>query len=80
MMKAYVLIRVTTGKEKQVMQALLDIPNINDVNVLFGDYDYMIEVEAADSFALGRLITDQIRKVNGVEKTMTLMVTSIGNV
>jgi len=79
-MRAYVLIIVTAGREKQVMKALLDIPNINDVHVLFGDYDYMIEVEAADSFALGRLVTDKIRTVPGVEKTMTLLVTSLGKV
>lgn len=77
-MKAYVLVKVTTGQERQVMEALLDIPNVHDVHVLFGDYDYMIEIESADSAALGRLVTDQIRKVPGVEKTMTLMVTSLG--
>ena len=77
-MRAYVLIKVETGLEKQVMQSLLDIPNVRDVNVLFGDYDYLIEVETRDSETLGRVVTDQIRKVPGVERTMTLLVTSFG--
>ncbi len=74
-MMAFVLIKVKTGKERAVLEALHDIKKLHDVYVLLGDFDYIIQVETPDANELGHLVSDAIRKVPGIQKTNTLLVT-----
>jgi DNA-binding Lrp family transcriptional regulator len=64
-MLAYVLLKVEVGAEKKVMAQLNNIGELKEAYVLFGDYDYIQ--------ALARTVTHKIRRIQGVEKTITLV-------
>ncbi len=72
-MRAYVLMKVTVGMERTVMEQITGIPGLEEVHVLFGDYDYILALQAPDVSALTQVITNKIRKLHGVEKTVTLL-------
>jgi len=56
-MRAYVLVKVTTGQEQPVMEALQGIASLEEIHFLFGEWDYILSIEATDTQTLSRLIT-----------------------
>ena len=72
-MRAYVLVRVKTGMEHQALDALQRITSLEEIDFLFGEYDYILTVQAEDTLALARLLTARIRKAPGVVHTATLV-------
>ncbi len=72
-MRAYVLVKVRTGREKGVMESLQEIAAIREIHFLFGEYDYLLSLDVPDTTALARLVSMRIRKVPGIEQTATLV-------
>ncbi len=72
-MRAYVLVKVSTGKEKEALEALQGIASLEEIDFLFGEYDYILTLQATDTVTLSRLITSRIRRAPGVLQTMTLL-------
>ena len=72
-MRAYILIKVGMGREKDVMESLQNIAAIREIHFLFGEYDYLLSLDVPDTTALARLVSMRIRKVAGVEQTATLV-------
>ncbi len=72
-MRAYVLVKVTTGMERQALDFLKGIASLEEINFLFGEYDYILTLQATDTVSLARLISSRVRKAPGVVQTMTLL-------
>ena len=72
-MRAFVLVRIATGKEKESLEAFRNIASLEEINFLFGEFDYILTIQATDTSTLARLITTRIRKAPGVLQTMTLL-------
>ena len=75
--KAFVFIRSEAGKEKDLMNKLLQLPEITGVHLLFGKADLLAEISAEKSFVhpppqhIASLVQTQISKLNGVHDTDT---------
>ena len=74
MAQAYVIIHCATGMEEWVIRNLKKIEGIKEVVGVFSLYDIVVKVEAKDQSMLEKIITKQIRKVQHIHTTMTLMV------
>ena len=72
-MRAYILVKVETGRERDALDALQDIASLEEIDFLFGEFDYILTVQATDTETLARLITSRIRKAPGVVQTVTLL-------
>lgn len=72
-MRAYVLVRVETGRERDALEALQGIASLEEIDFLFGEYDYILTVESTDTATLARLISTRIRQAPGVLQTITLL-------
>jgi DNA-binding Lrp family transcriptional regulator len=72
-MRAYILVKVATGKEREALDSLKGIPSLEEINFLFGEYDYILTLQTMDTVTLSRLISNRIRKTPGVIQTMTLL-------
>lgn len=72
-MRAYVLVKVRTGEEREALDAFQDIASLEEIDFLFGEYDYILTVQAMDNATLARLITTRIRSAPGVLQTVTLL-------
>lgn len=77
MVKGYVLIRLTPGLEATAMNQIRGIPGVNDIIMVFGRWDAMVHAEAKTLPALSRLVIGQIRGIQGVQATETLVAAEI---
>ena len=72
-MKAYVLLSLVPGLEEKTLSQIRAIPGVTEVNPVFGHWDTIIIIEADTLDALSRLVVRQIRGVQGVQATETLV-------
>jgi len=72
-MKAYVLVKVVTGREREVVDSFQSIAALKEIHFLFGEFDYLLTLDVPDTTALALLVSRRIRKVAGVERTATLI-------
>ena len=68
----YVLINVEPGAEYDVFNAASELPFVVDANLLFGDHDLIVKIEAENMGVIARLVVDNIRSIDGVLNTKTL--------
>lgn len=79
---AYVLIRCRGATEDKVADIVRQKPHVKRVDTVFGDYDiiaYLEFDELPSSFSvaeLNHIVTEEIRKVEGVFSTSTHIVTT----
>ena len=69
----FVLITTMPGKEASVRNALDSIEHVTDRWMLFGEFDILARVQAHDEFTLTRCIVEQIRPLNGIQDTKTMI-------
>ncbi len=73
---AYVLISVKAGQTKRVYQKLSRTEGVVSLDAISGPYDVIASVQASDFNAIGRLVLDQIRTIEGITDTITCNVIS----
>ena len=76
---AFVLINSDLGKDveiigkiKEIMQSEKDISY--EIQCVYGVYDIVVKVSSDDSPKLRSIVTNQIRKIEKVQSTLTMMV------
>ena len=72
-MRAYMLARVTTGTEREVVRSLKGAPGVVRADFVFGPYDIIVEVEAPSLAAIGKLASETVRCQPGVIDTLTCL-------
>jgi DNA-binding Lrp family transcriptional regulator len=73
MIKGYLLIKLVPGLESSALSQIRAIPGITDVNLVFGQWDAIAIAEAKSLFGLAKIIVGEIRGVQGVQDTTTLV-------
>jgi DNA-binding Lrp family transcriptional regulator len=73
MVKAYVLVKLVPGLESSALSQIRSVPGVLEVNLVFGNWDTIAIAEAKNLGELARLVVNQIRGVQGVEDTATLV-------
>ena len=73
MVKGYILIKLTPGFEAGVLSQIRAIPGVLEVSLVFGRWDAIVIAEAKSLFALVKIIVGEIRGIQGVDDTETLM-------
>ncbi len=72
MVIAVTMVNVQPGREKDFYMAVKDVKNVRDVIHVFGEFDFIVIVEAKDLAELNDTV-DTIRGLNGVTKTQTVI-------
>ncbi|MGQ9513479.1 MAG: Lrp/AsnC family transcriptional regulator [Thermoproteota archaeon] len=70
---AYVLINVEIGAEGDVVKQLEANPGVKEAWVVYGVYDIVAKIEAENTDKLKEVISDNIRRLDGVRNTLTLI-------
>ncbi|WP_455391792.1 Lrp/AsnC ligand binding domain-containing protein [[Eubacterium] cellulosolvens] len=73
MITNFVLIQTKPGKECDVYDELLKIPEIIEYHQLFGEYDLIAKIEAENIEKAGQIIIEKIRTIKNVIDTKTLL-------
>ena len=76
-MVGLVLLRLEAGKEQSVLAKIKDIKGVKKVQAVFGRWDLVATVEARDLNALTSLVIKNIRAIDGVSATETLVSTAL---
>ncbi len=74
MVDALILICVIPGREYDIKTALIGIDEVKTCRITFGEYDLCAEVQTNDIKELGALITKKVRQIQGVTKSITLII------
>ena len=69
------MIKVAAGTEAMVFEALTKIEGVEEVNVVYGEYDIIAKVNARSMDDLRNIVIKQIRGVRDIVKTETAIVT-----
>ena len=69
----FVLITTMPGEEERVRNALDGIEHVTDRWMLFGEFDLLARVQADDEFPLTRCIVEEIRPLEGIQDTKTMI-------
>jgi len=73
MATAYVLINCVLGYEKEIIEDLKHLSDVKEVHGTFGAYDIIARVESEQTTTLRETIIWQIRKMEKIRSTLTLM-------
>lgn len=73
MVSAIVLLTVARDRINPVAEKLADLPGVSEVHSVAGRYDLVVVIRVKTNDQLAALVTDQIRKVEGIEKSETLI-------
>ena len=73
MVKGYLLIKLVPGLEADALPQIRATSGVLEVNLVFGQWDAIAIAEAKSLFELARLVVGEVRGIQGVQDTTTLL-------
>jgi DNA-binding Lrp family transcriptional regulator len=73
MVKGYILLKLIPGLESGALSQIRVTPGVTEVNLVFGQWDAIAMVEAKTLFELARIVVGEVRGIQGVQDTTTLL-------
>ena len=70
---AYVLINCDLGSEEEILDSLKHMESVKEVHGTFGAYDIIAKIENQDKNKLREAITWNVRRLQHIRSTLTLM-------
>ena len=67
------LLNVNSGNEVIIVDQLKELSEVVDTFITFGDHDIACIIIAQSPKELGQIVTQKIRRISGVQKTITLI-------
>jgi DNA-binding Lrp family transcriptional regulator len=64
----------TIQSQRKIAQEIAKFPEVQEVHIITGDWDMLIKVKEKDVGTIGEFVIDKLRRVEGIEKTLTCMV------
>lgn len=71
------MVNVSPGNEKKIYNEVKQRENIRDIYHVFGEFDFVIIIDAESLTELNKTV-DQIRDLEGITKTQTVVGAEIG--
>ncbi|MDG6987993.1 MAG: Lrp/AsnC ligand binding domain-containing protein [Nitrososphaerota archaeon] len=77
--KAFVLLKVVPGHEREVISNLLKIPDVMEAHVVPGDWDVLAVISSQKEVLMPsdekvyRLVMDKIQKIKHIQDTNTMV-------
>lgn len=78
MVEAYLLVKISKQKEaygssRSVVEKLVMMKGVENAELLFGDYDAIVKLNAPKTHDIENLVIEEISMVEGIESTNTLL-------
>jgi DNA-binding Lrp family transcriptional regulator len=71
---AYVLFKVSSGTEREVCQKLIELDEVIQADIIFGEYDVIAKVQTQDLDMLEGFVSEKVRTVPNVLVTSTMII------
>jgi DNA-binding Lrp family transcriptional regulator len=73
MVKAYVLIKTSSGEEDKALREILGLSVTEEAHKVFGPYDIIAEIKARDMESVIEIVVGKLRVIDGIVDTQTLL-------
>jgi len=73
MVKGYLLIKLIPGLESEALSQVRSTHGVMEVTLVFGQWDAIAVAEAKTLFELTKLVVGEVRGIQGVQDTTTLL-------
>ena len=60
--------------QRDVAEEIARFPEVQEVHIITGDWDLLVKLRAENVDAVGKFVVDKLRRIKGLEKTLTCMV------
>jgi DNA-binding Lrp family transcriptional regulator len=60
--------------QRDIVKKMSVFPEVQETHIVSGDFDIIVKVKVKDVDEMGKFITDKLRKVEGVERTISCVV------
>jgi len=64
----------TLVSQRDVAEEISRFHEVQEVHVITGDWDLLVKLRAENVDAVGKFVVDKLRRIKGLEKTLTCMV------
>jgi DNA-binding Lrp family transcriptional regulator len=71
---AYVLFKVGSGTEREVAQKLIEFDEVQQADIIFGEYDVVAKMLTTDLDSLENFVSEKVRTVPNVLVTSTMII------
>jgi DNA-binding Lrp family transcriptional regulator len=71
---AYVLFKVSSGTEREVAQQLIEFDEVQQADIVFGEYDVVAKMSTKDLGTLENFVSEKVRTVPNVLVTSTMII------
>jgi DNA-binding Lrp family transcriptional regulator len=71
--RAYVLIEAEAGQVATVISLLRALPGVSVADPVTGPYDIIVTVETQDQRDIGRLVMNELHRIDGIKRTVTCL-------
>lgn len=72
--KAYVLLKVSSGNEREVCKKIADLNEIVDASIIYGEFDIIAKVSIDKLEDLEEFLSESIRNISSIMLTSTMIV------
>jgi DNA-binding Lrp family transcriptional regulator len=72
--KAYVLLKVSSGNEREVCKKIADLNEIVDTSIIYGEFDIIAKVSIDKLEDLEEFLSESIRNISSIMLTSTMIV------
>ena len=73
MVRGYLLIKLVPGLESDTLSQVRATPGVAEVTLVFGQWDAVATIQAKNLFELARVVISEVRGIQGVQDTTTLV-------
>jgi DNA-binding Lrp family transcriptional regulator len=79
---AFILAAVSYGNnpdgtlitQRGVAEDIAKLSEVQEAHIITGDWDILIKIRAESVNAVGKFVVDKLRRINGLQKTLTCMI------
>ena len=71
---AYVLVTLQSGSEKNVLKKVASFEEVEEVDLVYGEYDAMVKVVVEEMSQLDEFLSDKLRVLPDIYLTTTMIV------
>ncbi|MDR2204011.1 MAG: Lrp/AsnC family transcriptional regulator [Nitrososphaerota archaeon] len=64
----------TNLTQRDVAEEIAKLSEVQEVHIITGDWDLLIKLRAENVNTIGKFVVDKLRRINGLQKTLTCMV------
>ena len=72
--KAYVLLKVNSGRERDVCKKIADLDKVIEACIIYGEFDLIAKVIVEDLGELDTFLSNNVRNIPSVMLTSTIIV------